>query len=267
MSWIGNIVDTVLGILTAPIESLFMEIFDMTFLLISTGTANIFYDSTVLGILKIVSEFSFVVLVFSIPFLLKDLYMQADNIDVRQVIDVVFKGYLFSKVSIIGGISFFRYSFYILSLVGLNIDNTQIQQGFLPAFGTFKGALIIIVIVIATVVFLIEMLKTTSSMLIHLLATPIYVPYIIKGDTQKLSEWISTAVSIAVTYFIQYFVFYMAVWFAIQSRYMLALIFLTAAFTTKNALKGFAYTTGGSRGILGVSQSALYALRGIRGLM
>ncbi|MEG0091903.1 MAG: hypothetical protein RSA20_08785, partial [Oscillospiraceae bacterium] len=97
------------------------------------------------------------------------------------------------------------------------------------------------------------------------MSVPLYVPYVMKGDKQKLGEWVATAFVITVTYVFQYVLFYMSMVAVAGENGIKAIILLLACLSVKSVLQHFGVSSSGTGTHLGsVMYGASSAYQGIR---
>ncbi|MEG0020644.1 MAG: hypothetical protein RR728_08860, partial [Oscillospiraceae bacterium] len=186
MEWVQNIsqwaYDATVGKIFDGIRSALFGIFEMAMSIVNNGNMAFWQDPVVLSILATTRIVGFVVMVFSIPFLLSSIIQQLDNLDIRVVLFSVGKTFLFVQGGTMLGLLIFKNGLFFLNDINFNIDTSAITgsvsgSGYLFIFAT-----------IGSVIFAISSLGRCSAMLLHIMSVPLYVPYIIKGDKQKLGE-------------------------------------------------------------------------------
>lgn len=267
MDWVENIAekmfDVITGLFTTSLsEGAFLAFTEITKLINSTAIS--FWDEPIItGLFGLSQKTCFIALVFSIPFLLSDIAQQVEDIDFKVVMMAVARAYIFSSVSGWGGTMIFKIAMLTTEALGVDIDASSIVEGKIFGSNSF-GVLMMIIITIASMMFLCAAIGSCGAMFIHLMASPLYVPFILRGDKQKLDEWIATAVSIGVTYLIQYVSFYVAMFLYVRGNIIACFILISASLGAKAALKQFGYSGGGAgNGLISAARGAGVAAIGL----
>lgn len=261
--WVKNIVswawDATIGKIFEAFRGMVFSVFEFSMNLVNNGNMEFWQDPTVSAVLSVSQYIGLVVMILSIPFLLSSIIQQLDSLDMKIVLFSVGKTFLFVQGSVLLGLLVFKNGLFFISDMNLNMDVSAIKD-------SVGGSLMLVLFAtIGSVIFMVISLGRCAAMFIHIVSAPLYVPYIMKGDKQKLGEWISMAFVITVTYVLQYILFYLAMISMSGGSLIKSIILMIACFSTKAALQRFGVSmSGGGMHLTSVMYSASALYQGIR---
>ena len=262
----AKLISDVIGILFSGglnyLSGICNKIFDFLFGKALTGLSMIFDNPVVNAFLYLANTLSWVILVVSfVFFLLKVAREEQKNWLVialcpfQAIIFVVFN-------QIIAKLSFIIPDTFV-SLLNFTL------KGYIPNAGIFEiagtSAFRILFTLIALAGFTIVVFMRGAAMFIQMMTAPLYVPYVICGDSAKTMEWIVSTVAIGVTFFIQYVVFYAGItmcsyagsnWLSIIGGY----IFMIGTFLVPKSLQKYGWTSGVAHSFQSASGMAVSAM-------
>lgn len=102
----------------------------------------------------------------------------------------------------------------------------------------------IIACLIAFVVFLFITARQYGMMLIQIMTYALYVPGVVRGDTQSMGAWMRQTVAITITYLCQYFLFYLGMVFTTLNSLAGILICWTGMAAASKVLNKFGLSAG-----------------------
>ena len=201
--------------------------------------------------IKISRSVSFTVLGLSIIFLLKDIKEQSGKVDYKIVFLSLIKGFFFAtSIHYLAGYIFIVAQEFVNSL-NLYIDPSDVvnmETSILDILGITKvnvmiQLLLFIAVLVAFIAFFISTIISVSSIFILIISSFIYVPFVVRGDTSKVSEWYTSLASISITYVLRYICFYMGIYMMIEKRFA-SIIVLTSVFIIPKVLQKFGHSSG-----------------------
>lgn len=89
-----------------------------------------------------------------------------------------------------------------------NIDYFKDMDLLKLDFSSYLSGFVTVAMLIAFIYFTYTTVMRFGAMFIQILLAPFYVPFILMGDDQKVSEWMLGTVAIGFTYLIQFLLFY-----------------------------------------------------------
>lgn len=126
---------------------------------------------------------------------------------------------------------------------GLDLDYTGIDS-VIQQFNPFMVLLVAVLLIIATIGFLIMSVTRFSHMLIHLLTAIFYIPDIVRGNTASIGDWTKQMVAIAGTFVIQYLLFAVGLDVFITNDLLLAMGMWIGMFSVPKLLGKFGMSSG-----------------------
>ncbi len=117
----------------------------------------------------------------------------------------------------------------------------------------------IIACLIAFVVFLFITARQYGMMLIQIMTYALYVPGVVRGDTQSMGAWMRQTVAITITYLCQYFLFYLGMVFTTLNSLAGILVCWTGMAAASKVLNKFGLSAGfgGGTQVLSLAGQAL----------
>ncbi|MEG1448840.1 MAG: hypothetical protein RSC41_05865, partial [Oscillospiraceae bacterium] len=156
------------------------------------------------------------------------------------------------------GVLVFSIAHLFIKSIGFEIDSSGIM-GFIEH--TQLSLVMAIIIYIIAFVFLVMAYYRLACMIVHIILSVLYIPFIVRGDTQKIGEWFQIAVSLSVTYIIQFVAMYIALEEFFSSNFVIGIIFVFVAFVCGNALKNFGYQTGAKTAMSNLGRTAMSTMQ------
>lgn len=226
--------------------------------ILNNFASNFWTDPITEAILNSVARAGIVVFIFSLLFLISDVGIQFDSVEAKTVFVTISKAILYVFTIRYLGVLIFSLSDLFVENFAYDIEISAIYQ----VVEILGGSLFMLVIVfIIGVIFTFLCIYRFACMLVHLISSVLYIPFIVRGDTQKITEWVTIAVSISVTYAIQFVAMYISLSLIFSNHQMMGLIFVTMSICAGPALKQFGYQTGAKSGINGVGRAAMATAR------
>ena len=111
-------------------------------------------------------------------------------------------------------------------------------------FSGARNLLWILVCIIAFVIFFFITARQYGMMLIQIMTYSLYVPGVVRGDTQSMGAWMRQTVAITVTYLCQYFLFYLGLSYTSSSSLIWATVCWTGMASTAKVLNKFGLSAG-----------------------
>lgn len=260
----------VIGIITALLTGIILtfngwilDVFTNVMNMINSLSINIWNEPIIIDLIKLSGKIAIIVLALSIPFLLKDMLEQADTLDWKVVGFSVLKAYLFTVSINIFGVMIFNIGHTLIKSLNLVVDPSQITA----VVGSILGAPVLIIMVVASIVFLVMTITRIATMLIHIFTSFLYIPFIVRGDSSKAGEWITMAISISLTYTCQYFFFYLSIYLYLDSKVWIATLFLAASFLIVPALKTFGFSSGARSALSSTTSGIASTVSSIKALI
>ena len=250
-SLIDAIIDGIFNNFTNKVNAFIIDTFTTLITLLNTLTIDIWSDEYILGMIEISRSVSFTVLGLSIVFLLKDIKEQSGKVDYKIVFLSLVKGFFFATtIHYLAGYIFIVAQEFVNSL-NLYIDPSEVanmETGLLDILGITNvnmtiQIILLIVVLVAFIAFFISTIMSVSSVFILIISSFIYVPFVVRGDTSKVSEWYTSLASISITYILRYVFFYLGIFMMLEKRFSSIIVF-TAVFILPKTLQKFGYSSG-----------------------
>lgn len=217
--------------------------------LINDISTEIWDNPVVIAILDFISIVGLVVFVISLIFLVADMGKNIDNINLKIIFINMIEAILYTFTIRWFGIMVFSSASMFIENTNFKIDLSkfdvmQNNSAIIEPFVETNGIAILIVLVTA-IIFLVMNLRISAEMIVHIISSVLYIPFIVRGDTKKIGEWFQIAISISVTYIIQYISMYLSIYcLMLNDNLIISLIFITASLVCGKALRNFGYQNG-----------------------
>lgn len=101
-----------------------------------------------------------------------------------------------------------------------------------------------LVCLVAFVVFLFITARQYGMMLIQIMTYALYVPGVVRGDTQSMGAWMRQTVAITITFLCQYFLFYLGMVFTTINSPFATLICFTGMASASKVLNKYGLSAG-----------------------
>ncbi|MEG0180058.1 MAG: hypothetical protein RR654_10945, partial [Oscillospiraceae bacterium] len=240
---IGNLADNILNNwskqIFASISNYLMSSFQTVIGWINNIGNDFWFDPFISTILNLSTIICTIVLVISIVFLIGSMAEQIQSVDLKTVFLSFIKGFVFALSARWIGVSIMLISSEFVSSFKMTITSEEITT-YVSALN--NGTILALLIMsICVALFFFMCLSRTASLFVNILAAFAYIPYIVRGDTQKLGEWLSLTVSIALSYALQYISFYLSMMYLLQSKFVMGAILMIATFSTEKVLQHFGF--------------------------
>ena len=221
-------------------------------------SSDIWSHPLIENIIDFVASVGIVVFIYSIPFLLSDIGSQVDNLDWKTIFTTFVK-------SVIYVFTIKYFGVLVFSIGNLFIERTNFKiepSGIMEFVERSELSLIMSIIInIIAFVFLVMAYYRLACMLVHIISSVLYIPFIVRGDTQKIGEWFQIAVSLSVTYIIQFIAMYIALEQFFSNNFTMGILFVFVAFVCGYALKNFGYQTGAKNAMSNLGRTAMATAR------
>ena len=106
-----------------------------------------------------------------------------------------------------------------------SLQQTILQMTVPAALNLLLGIIFNIVVMVASIIFIVQSFKRFGTMFLHVMQAPLYVPDILRGDTAKMGEWLRQMIAISVTYGFQYLFFYLGSILMLETHVLVAIPF------------------------------------------
>jgi len=135
---------------------------------------------------------------------------------------------------------------------GLQFDGNALQD-IIQQVNVIMLLLVAVLLVIATIGFLMMSLVRFAHMIIHLLTAIFYIPDIVRGNTASIGDWVKQMIAIAGTFVIQYLLFAIGISVFTNSDILLAMGMWVGMFSVPKILGKY----GMSSGIAGLGNATM----------
>lgn len=230
----------------------------------NTFTSDIWSEPFIVFLMQFVSKVGFGVFVYSLIILLADIGKQLDNASWKTITITILESIVYCNTIIYIGMLIFSLADEFVMSFNFEMDTNQFTLG--DQFLGSSTIQVLLITIIMTIFFVMSFYRI-SCMIVHLISSVFYIPFIVRGDTEKIFEWLTTAFSIGATYIIQMIAMYTAISFWLEGKLNMAIIFVFVCFAVAVALQRFGYTTGAKSGMGSITRTAVSMARGASILM
>lgn len=256
---IGILVTLLLTSFAGSLTRMLLSLANIIMSYINNMTNNYWEHSIIQTIIGCYSGFCFVILIASILTMFFDITeetMSSKAVDYGTVFFNFIKAFVFTITAPLICSFSIEVGNTITSYIGfgkgLNFDYTGIDS-VLQQYNPFMVLLVAILLIIATIGFLIMSVTRFANMLVHLLTAIFYIPNIIRGNTASIGDWTKQMVAIAGTFVIQYLLFAIGLDVFIANDLFLSLGMWLGMFAVPKILGKF----GMSSGVAGLSNATM----------
>lgn len=254
----GSLMEPILSFLTMGFNKMLLKTYSDILGIAINPNVNFFHDPIVQGLISFSQWAAYAAMGVSIAFMIVDYgedLAAGKNIALSEMLMNIFKGFIFYLISPQLG---------LLSLdIGRQLATSLDLSAYLQTNYTLMADMSIIwvvVSVIALVVFVFMSARQFGMMLIHIVTYALYVPGVVRGDSESIGAWIRQTIAIALTYLCQYVLFYLGLFYMIQGNIYGGVIGWSSMAAVKTVLNKF----GMSSGFAGGSQVVSLAAQGLR---
>lgn len=231
---------------------------------LNTFSSDIWNEPFIVFLMQFISTVGFGVFVYSLLLLLADIAKQSDTACWKTITITLMEAIVYCNTIVYIGMLIFSLADAFVLSFNFNIDTNQFSLGD-QFFGSSMIQMLLITAIMA--VFFVMSYYRIACMIVHLIASVFYIPFIVRGDTEKIFEWLTTTFSIGATYIIQMIAMYTAISFWLEGKLNMAIIFGFVCFAVAVALQKFGYTTGAKSGMGAITRSAGAMFQGAKLLM
>ena len=215
---IVSVINTLLGMIVQPFTSLCVHLFTQLFSGIGNGLSTAWQNPIVEILLHLVYWASFALfLLYGLFYLLKIARERERNW--YEMIACPFYALLFIFAAPLFAQFFFLLPDLLVSTVNEAIGETQLN-GILNTnpFDGLAYSVMLLLTGVGIIGFTIVTFRRFGMMLLQVLLVPIYIPFLMLGDTKKAGEWLTSTAALGISYLIQYLLFYCGVFTAYVSE-------------------------------------------------
>lgn len=254
----GSLTESILSFLTMGFNKMLLKSYSDILGIVTSPNIAFFNDPIVRGLISFSQWAAYAAMGASILFMVVDYgedLAAGKNIALSEMLMNIFKGFIFCLVAPQLG---------LLSLdIGRQLATSLDLSGYLQNNFTMMASMSliwVIVSVVALVVFVFMSARQFGMMLIHIATYVLYVPGVVRGDSESMGAWIRQTIAIALTYLCQYVMFYFGLYYMAQGKIVGGIIGWASMAAVKTVLNKF----GMSSGFAGGSQVVSLAAQGLR---
>lgn len=253
-----HLTESILSFLTMGFNKMLLKTYSDVLGIATNPNVAFFNDPIVQGIIAFSQWAAYAAMAVSILFMIVDYgedLAAGKNIALSEMLMNIFKGFIFCLIAPQLGL----FSLQIGRQLATSLDLSAYLQANYTIMANLS-VLWVIVSVVALVVFVFMSARQFGMMLIHIATYVLYVPGVVRGDSESMGAWIRQTVAIALTYLCQYVMFYFGLYFMVQGRIFGGIIGWSSMAAVKTVLNKF----GMSSGFAGGSQVVSLAAQGLR---
>ena len=264
----NSIIDLFLGSIASKlhekITSYIIEVFTTLIDFISILSENVFDDAIISFLINASTTVSFIVFGLSLVALCANMLENLEKLDIKILALAILKGFLFATSAQLVATFIFHISSLFVTTFNSVLDPVEYLE---VHFSTLETSLfIMLILIIAFLIFGVLSAVSLASILIHIITSFLYIPFIVQGDSSKIGDWFKHSISISLSYLLRYLFFYFSIVSFMSFSYA-SLILLIMAFTVGKGLKEWGYTTGVSQGLSQSVHGASMAVSTLRGVL
>ena len=244
---IPSLLDSVVGWITNLIVDSLMKVYTFALQFTTVPFNDYWGDPLIQAAIRFSQWVAFGVMGISILFMIID-YAEdiaaKSSISISEMVMNIIKGFVFCLIAPQMSILAITLGSQLAEMLNLTsmVGSVSAPPVVDPTAITY--VLWILVCLIAFVVFLFITARQYGMMLIQIMTYALYVPGVVRGDTQSMGAWMRQTVAITVTYLCQYFLFYLGMVFTTLNSPIGTLVCWTGMASAAKVLNKFGLSAG-----------------------
>ena len=228
--------------------------------LVTSATGNFWNDPVILYILDFSQWINYIVFVLSLLFLLADIAQEqaGRGVDWTHVVTSGIKAFGFVLLNRwialltvqLADILIKAIDFKDMSLTPEFLIENMASSLFAISARPLLSILLPIIVVIASGIFFFVVIQRFGAMLIHILTSSLYIADIVRGDGEKMGEWLRQMIAISITYVFQYLLYYLGLYLCAAGNIAPGIGCWIVTGSVGRILQRYGYSTG-TKGAIG----------------
>lgn len=223
------------------------------------STSADFWNDPVIGVLLDFSQWiNYFVFILSLLFLLFDIALEQGGrgVDWSHVITGFIKAFafvLFNRWIALLTVELADTLVRVMDFKEFDLSPTTITGNMMEFFSSVNpgfNLMLVAIVILATGIFLFVVIQRFSAMFIHILTSAFYITDIVRGDNEKLGEWLRQMVAISGTYVFQYLLYYLGLYLCSKGSSIAGIGCWICIASVGKVLQRYGYSTG-TKGAIG----------------